>query len=89
MTGTRPGEYKQGFRPGAWDLLLRDPGSQNEEVKTMSDYNQYDFTIKEEDLLRVLHDAAAHGCQPLVVINGMFYNLKLEQTSSAVTEDLF
>ena len=28
MTGTRPGEYKQGFRPGAWDLLLRDPGSQ-------------------------------------------------------------
>lgn len=55
----------------------------------MSDYNQYDFTIKEEDLLRVLHDAAAHGCQPLVVINGMFYNLKLEQTPSATSEDLF
>lgn len=55
----------------------------------MSDYNHFDFTIKEEDLLRVLHDAAAHGCQPLLVINGMFYNLKLEQTPSATSGDLF
>lgn len=56
----------------------------------MSDYNNYDFTIKEADLLRVLHDAAAHGCQPLVIINGMFYNLELEQTASASSaDDLF
>lgn len=55
----------------------------------MSDYNQFDFTIKEEDLLRVLHDAAAHGFQPLVVINGMYYNLKLKNITSATSEELF
>lgn len=56
----------------------------------MSDYNRYDFTIKEADLLRVLHDAAAHGYQSLVVINGMYYNLKLEQTAQAkLSEEIF
>ena len=45
----------------------------------MSDYNLYNFTIKEQDLIRVLHEAAKHGCKPLVLINGMYYNLELEQ----------
>ena len=49
----------------------------------MSDYNQFNFTIKEKDLLRVLKDAAAHGYQPLVLINGMYYNLDLELSSAA------
>lgn len=57
----------------------------------MSDYNQYDFTIREEDLLRVLKDAAAHGYEPMVIINGMYYNVKLKNIPSATLggEDLF
>lgn len=54
----------------------------------MSDYNQFNFTIKESDLLRVLRDAAAHGCQPLVLINGMYYNLDLDPVEISA-EDLF
>lgn len=49
----------------------------------MSDYNLYNFTIREADLLRVLHEAAANGCHPMVWINGMFYNLELESVPSA------
>lgn len=55
----------------------------------MSDYNNYDFTIEEKDLLRVLHDAAAHGYQPTVIINGMYYDLKLESIPSANSEEIF
>lgn len=44
----------------------------------MSDYNLYNFTIKEKDLLRVLHDAENCGYRPMVIINGMYYELKLE-----------
>ena len=53
----------------------------------MSDYNKYDFTIREADLLRVLHDAARHGCKPLVLINGMYYNLDLDLAQSAPSAD--
>ena len=49
----------------------------------MSDYNQYNFTIKEKNLLQFLKDAAALGCEPLVVVNGMYYNLELENIPSA------
>ena len=49
----------------------------------MSDYNLYDFTIREADLLRVLKDAASHGYQPLVMINGEFYNLELETPAAS------
>ena len=55
--------------------------------ETMSDYNRYDFTIREADLLRVLKDAAAHGCKPMVIINGMFYNLELDNIPSAPSAD--
>ena len=44
----------------------------------MSDYNLYNFTIEEKDIIRVLHDAASCGCTPLILINGMYYNVKLE-----------
>ena len=53
----------------------------------MSDYNLYDFTIREADLLRVLKDAAAHGCKPMVIINGMYYNLELDNIHSAPSAD--
>lgn len=53
----------------------------------VSDYNLYDFTIREADLLRVLKDAAAHGCKPMVIINGMFYNLELDKIPSAPSAD--
>ena len=48
----------------------------------MGDYKLFPaeaWTIKEKDLIRVLHDAANHGYKPLVMINGMYYNLELEQ----------
>lgn len=47
----------------------------------MQDFRRYDYTIKEADLLQVLHDAAAHGCKPTVVINGEFYNVELDAES--------
>ena len=53
----------------------------------MSDYNLYDFTIHEADILRVLKDAAAHGCKPMIIINGMFYNLEMENIPSAPSVD--
>lgn len=53
----------------------------------MSDYNSYDFTIREADLLRVLKDAASHGYKPMVVINGMYYDLRLENIPSAPSAD--
>lgn len=59
----------------------------------MSDYNRYDFTIREADLLRVLKDAAAHGYKPTVIINGEFYDVELDavkipSVASAASADL-
>lgn len=48
----------------------------------MSDYNMYDFTIKETDLIATLHKAAECGCKPLVIINGMYYNIELKESDS-------
>lgn len=45
----------------------------------MTDYNMYDFTVKEKDLIRVLHLAKNSGNDPLLLINGMYYDLELEQ----------
>lgn len=47
----------------------------------MGDYKLFPeevWTIKEKDLIRVLHEAAKHGCKPLALINGMYYNLELD-----------
>ena len=44
----------------------------------MSDYNNYDFTVKEKDIITVLKDAAAFGCVPMLYINGMYYNIELD-----------
>lgn len=44
----------------------------------MQDFRRYDYTIREADLLRVLRDAAAHGYTPTVIINGEFYDVKLD-----------
>ena len=42
----------------------------------MGEYSQYDFTIhSEEHLLNVVKDAYQHGYTPLLVINGMHYEL--------------
>lgn len=49
----------------------------------MSDYSRYNFTIKEADLLRVLREADADGYKPLIIINGMYYDLELEPAPSA------
>lgn len=53
----------------------------------MSDYNSYSFTIQEADVLRVLRDAAAHGYKPHVMINGMMYDVELENVLSAIPSD--
>lgn len=56
----------------------------------MQDFRRYDYTIREADLLRVLRDAAAHGCKPTVIINGEFYDVELDAESihSAASSDL-
>lgn len=55
----------------------------------MSDYNNYNFTIKADDLLQVLRDSAAHGYSSFVVINGMYYNLDLGDVERKAPEDFF
>lgn len=57
---------------------------------TVQDFRRYDYTIREADLLCVLRDAAAHGYEPTVVINGEFYDVELnaESTRSASSADL-
>lgn len=59
----------------------------------MQGFQRYDYTIREADLLRVLRDAAAHGYTPTVIINGEFYNVKLDaenipSAASAASADL-
>ena len=56
----------------------------------MQDFNRYNYTIKESDLLRVLKDAGAHGYKPTVIINGEFYDVELDAESipSAASADL-
>ena len=59
----------------------------------MQDFRRYDYTIREADLLRVLRDAAAHGCKPTVIINGEFYDVELDAenipfAASAASADL-
>jgi len=44
----------------------------------MDTYQKYDHTIKEEDLLRVLREAASHGCMSWIVINGEYYTVRLD-----------
>lgn len=57
----------------------------------MDSYMKYDHTIKEENLLQVLRDAASHGYMSWVVINGEYYTVKLdsEKILSAVPDELF
>ena len=57
----------------------------------MDTYQKYDHTIKEEDLLRVLREAASHGYMSWIVINGEYYTVKLapKKIPSASSADLF
>lgn len=57
----------------------------------MDSYMKYDHTIKEEELLRVMRDAASHGYMSWVVINGEYYTVKLdpEKVHSADSDELF
>lgn len=42
----------------------------------MNDYNSFDFTINsDEELLEIIHEAADFGYPPMVLINGMYYEL--------------
>lgn len=41
----------------------------------MSDYNLYDFSIKESELIKAIQAARKAGFEPLIVINGMYYNI--------------
>ena len=53
----------------------------------MSDYNLFNFTLREADVLRVLRDAATNGYRPLIMINGMFYNVELDNVLPATPGD--
>lgn len=41
----------------------------------MSDYNLYDFSIKESELIKAIQAARKAGYNPLIVINGMYYDI--------------
>ena len=57
----------------------------------MQDFRRHDYTIKEADLLRVLREAASHGCMSWIVINGEYYTVRLnpEKIPSADPGELF
>lgn len=57
----------------------------------MDTYQKYDHTIKEENLLRVLREAASHGYMSWIVINGEYYTVKLDpgKIPSVDSADLF
>lgn len=40
--------------------------------------NNYNYTIKEKDLLRILKEYEKRGGEPLVILNGEFYNIQFE-----------
>ena len=44
----------------------------------MSDYNFYNFSIKESNLLKVLNDARDAGYNPMIIINGMYYTIEFD-----------
>ena len=53
----------------------------------MNDYNLYDFTVKEADILQVLKDAIAAGITPLLYINGLYYNVQIDNIPAAENSD--
>ena len=57
----------------------------------MDSYMKYDHTIKEENLLQVLREAASHGYMSWVVINGEYYTVKLnpQKIPSVDPDELF
>lgn len=57
----------------------------------MDTYRQYSHKIREEDLLRLLREAASHGCWSYVVINGEYYTIALDtkKIPSVDSGDLF
>lgn len=57
----------------------------------MDTYQKYDHTIKEEDLLRVMREAASCDFTSWIVINGEYYTVKLEpeKIPPASSVDLF
>ena len=44
----------------------------------MSDYNLFPgcFTIKEQDIIKTLKNARAAGYPPMIIINGLYYDIK-------------
>jgi hypothetical protein len=50
-------------------------------------YMKWNHSIKEEDLLRVLRDAASHGYISWVVINGEYYSVELDKSKIPVPDD--
>lgn len=45
----------------------------------MSDYNNFCFTVNAGDVPRILDDAKKAGVSALLYINGLFYDIKMQQ----------
>lgn len=50
-------------------------------------YMKWNHSIKEEDLLRILRDAASHGYISWIVINGEYYSVELDKSKIPVPDD--
>ena len=46
--------------------------------ETMQINNNYDYTIKEKDVIKMLKDYAKIGGEPLIIMNGEYYNIAFE-----------
>lgn len=53
----------------------------------MDTYSRWNHCIEENDLLRILRDAASHGYNSIVVINGEYYTVKLDKSKFPVNEE--
>lgn len=53
----------------------------------MQDFTRYSFTLRENDIVRVMKDAQKNGYSPLVIINGEYYNVEFESEDKTDEKD--
>lgn len=59
----------------------------NWKTVTMQNFERYNFTLRENDIVRVMKDAQKNGYSPLVIINGEYYNVEFESEDKTDEKD--
>ena len=53
----------------------------------MQDFTMYDYTIKENKLLETLKEMHVHGYEPMIIINGEYYDIEWERGGNGENQD--